>query len=323
MGSGKTFQIVSVVAATHNRAPHLERMLAGLRAQTTPPDEVVITDDGSTDATAAVLERESAREGLAIRVISRSQSAGPATARESAWREASGDLIAFIDDDCVPEEGWIAAGAQASEANPDCFIQGRTEPDPKERGQLGPYSHTIEVTQLDPSFPTCNMFYPRTLLERIGGFDTETFGRAPGGEDCDLAWRAIAAGAEPRFAPEALVHHAVVNLGPIGKLRLAARWTVPMTAYARNHDLRRAAFTHGIFWKDIHYYLFRAALGLALPARWSPIRNWLMYPYLQDIWARGRLQGGGLLLAPFYVLHDLVEIGAVARAGIRERKLML
>jgi GT2 family glycosyltransferase len=166
------------------------------------------------------------------------------------------------------------------------------------------------------------MVYPRELLERVGGFDTETFGREPGGEDCDLAWRAIEAGAVPVFCPEALVHHAVEDLGPLGKLRLAARWTTPMTAYARHRDLRRRTFRFGVFWKQIHWLWFRALLAVLLPTRWHALRAWLAYPYLRDVWARGKL-GGGPLLAPYFVLHDLIEIAAVARAAARTRTPML
>ena len=48
-----------------------------------------------------------------------------------------------------------------------------------------------------------------------------------------------------------------------------------------------------------------------------------MYPYLRQLWARGRRDGGGPLLAPYYALHDLIEMIAVARAAARTRTLML
>ncbi|MGH2951460.1 MAG: glycosyltransferase family 2 protein [Geminicoccales bacterium] len=314
---------VAVVAATHNRDRRLARLLGALRDQERRPDEVIVVDDGSTDGVPAVLAAEVDRGELPLRVIRRERAAGPATAREEGWRAASSDLVAFTDDDCEPQPGWLAATVATAAANPGCFVQGRVEPIPAERSSLGPFSHTIWVRGLDPAFPTCNMTYPRGLLERIGGFDVATFGREPGGEDCDLGWRAIEAGAQPVFAREALVHHAVTNLGPLGKLRLAARWTTPMTAYARHPELRRSEFTFGIFWKAVHWHLCRALLSLLLPPRWHPVRNWLAYPYLQNVWARGRVEGGGLGLAPYFILHDLVEVWAVARAALRTRTPML
>jgi GT2 family glycosyltransferase len=312
---------VAVVIATRNRARHLAELLAALRGQTLAPAEVVIVDDASDDGTAKLLSAQSADRGLRLRVIRRAEPAGPATARDQGWRATGAELIAFTDDDCIPDRDWLAAGVARWEHAPGTFVQGRTQPPPGER--IGPFSRTIEVRGLDLGFNACNIFYPRQLLERIDGFDTESFGREPGGEDADLAWRAIEAGVEPAFAADALVHHAVNDLGPVGKLRVAARWTRPMRAYAMHRDLRRAHFTHLVFWKDVHWWLFRAVLALALPTRWHPVRAWLMYPYLRNIWARGRVFGGGPLLAPYFVLHDLVEVYAVARAAVQTRTPML
>ena len=96
-----------------------------------------------------------------------------------------------------------------------------------------------------------------------------------------------------------------------------------MTAYARHRELRRRSFRFGIFWKEVHWLLFRALIALVLPTRWHALRAWLAYPYLRDLWARGKVEGGGPLLAPYFVLHDLVEVTAVARASVRTRVPML
>lgn len=317
--------IASVVVATRNRQDRLDRLMKALSQQSLGPAsfEVIVVDDASGDGTARILDRWCARSPFRMSSICLERHSGPATARNAGWRAARAPLIAFTDDDCEPSPAWLKAGVEALQADPGAFAQGPTEPLPSELDSFGPFSHTISVRELDASFPTCNVLYRRDLLERLGGFD-ESFPGA-GGEDCDLAWRAKSAGARPVFVPGALVHHAVVNLGPLGKLRRAASWTSAMTAYARHKELRRAVFVHGIFWKRIHYMLACAIAGALLPSRprWSPLRNWLMYPYLQDVWARGRLWGGGLFLAPYYVLHDVIEMLAVARASIRHRKLML
>jgi glycosyltransferase involved in cell wall biosynthesis len=314
---------VAVVVATHNRPRRLGQMLEALRAQDRRPDEVVVVDDGSGPETAAMLAAELARADLPLAVLRRERAGGPATARDEGWRATRSDLIAFTDDDCAPAPGWLAELEREALANPGRFVQGRTLPNPDELDDLGPFSRSIWVRELDPAFQTCNIAYSRELLERIDGFDTATFGREPGGEDCDLGWRAIEAGSQPVFAPGALVFHAVDDVGAMGKLRVAARWSTPMTAYARHPELRRSTFRFGIFWKDIHWLAFRALIGFCLPNRFHALRNWLIYPYLQDVWARGRLEGGGPLLAPYYVLHDAVEIAAVARGGARNRTLML
>jgi glycosyltransferase involved in cell wall biosynthesis len=314
---------VAVVVATHNRSERLRRLLEALERQTANGFEVVIVDDGSTDDTQGILRDWEAANRLHLRSLRLERSAGPATARNAGWRASDAELIAFTDDDCEPAPGWIEAGVEGLESDPTAFVQGPTAPPPDELANFGSFSHTIEVRGLDPAFPTCNMFYRRDLLERVGGFD-ESFPGA-GGEDCDLAWRAKAAGAHAVFAPDAVMHHPVVDLGAIGKLRRAASWTSAMAAYARHDELRRTSFIHGIFWKEIHYQLARASLGLLLMRRRRliPLGAWLMYPYLQDVWARCKLWGGGPLLAPYYLLHDVIETLAVARASVRHRKLML
>jgi GT2 family glycosyltransferase len=316
---------VAVAVSTHERAGRLERMLEALRRQTLDKAEfeVVVFDDGSRDGTRAVLDAEAARGELNLVAIHGDSPAGPATGREEAWRAASAAVIAFTDDDCEPAPAWLEEGMAALERNPGGFIQGRTEPNPGEADRLGPFTRTIEVTSADPNFHTCNIFYPRELLERIGGFDTDSFGRSPGGEDADLAWRAIGAGAPPEFADAALVHHAVNELGPAGKLRVAARWSTPMKAYAMHPELRRRVFTHGIFWKREHYWLARALLAAVLPRRWAALRLALALPYLRSLPARGREHGRPLSLVPYFLAHDLVELITVARGAVRYRTPML
>lgn len=316
---------VSVVVATYNRRARVEELLAALAEQTLPTSgfEVVIVDDASHDGTEGALAEEAGRGRIRLRAIRRHRRSGPAGAREDGWRVASGDVIAFTDDDCVPQPGWLVAGLEAVEANPGAIVQGRTEPAPWERGDMGPFSRTIDVPALDPAFQTCNVFYPRALLERVGGFDTEAFGRAPGGEDSDLAWRAIESGAGGVFARDALVYHAVNQLGPVGGLRVAARWTTPMLAYVRHAELRRAAFVKGVFWKGSHYLLVRLLIAVALPRRLRWLGGWLAFPYLRAAAQRARASGASWLLVPYIALHDLVELVAVLRAAIRYRRPML
>jgi glycosyltransferase involved in cell wall biosynthesis len=317
----------SVVVATHDRAARLGALLAALRAQTLPAErfEVIVVDDGSGDETAAVLERETGRGGLQLRTLRLEPSRGRAAARQRGWHEAGAPVVAFTDDDCEPSRDWLAAGLAACTRHPGAIVQGRTEPIAAELEQCGPwrrpFTRTIRVPALDPGFATCNVFYPRALLERIGGFDVEAYGRVHGGEDSDLAWRAIATGARAAFAPDALVRHAVNRLGPLGKLRFAAGWE--LRAYADHPGLRRAHFSHLVFWKPSHYLLARALLGLALPRRARWLAPWLVTPYLRHLLDRGRVEGGGPLLAPYFALHDLVEMATVARAALRYRTLML
>ena len=205
---------IAVVAATHNRPERLGQLLDSLREQTIPADEfeVVIVDDASGPETNAVLQEQVARGGLNLTTLRFDVSQGPGAARNLGWETARGALIAFTDDDCVVTPRWLEVALKCAEAHPGCFIQGPTTPIPAEADGYNAFSHSVFVEKLGPSFETCNIVYPRALLEQYGGFDHESF-TMPGGEDTDLAWRLLEAGVEAVFAPEMTAHHAVSQIG--------------------------------------------------------------------------------------------------------------
>lgn len=312
----------AVVFATHNRAARLEALLDSLADQDFPaPFEVVAVDDGSSDGTPEILAAERERGRLSLTVLRHDRARGPAAARNAGWRAANAALVAFTDDDCTASPQWLSSGVRALLDSPGAFVQGRTDPAPEELGNEGPFSRTLRVHDLGPYFQTCNVFYPRDVLVGVEGFDEQTF-TVPGGEDADLAWRAIESGSSPVFAPSAQIFHAVSRLGPIGKLRVAWRWSETMRIFARHRELR-GQLTHGIFWKGSHYLLCRALVALALPRRAQPVRMWLARPYLLHLLDRGRHEGGGPALAPYYLLHDLVELAAALRGAVRYRTPVL
>ena len=313
---------VSVVVATRDRPDRLGRLLAALERQREVDFELIVVDDCSGPATRELLVRAGSGSPPP-RVIRLNVNRGPAAAREAGWRAAAAPVIAFTDDDCRPDPDWLRRGLEALARSPGAVVQGRTVPDPADEDNRGPFARTIDVSAPDGAFQTCNVLYPREVLERVGGFDTNAFGTSPGGEDADLAWRAIAAGAPTEFAADAVVLHEIADLGPAGKLRVAARWTSPMQAYVRHPELRRRHFANRLFWKHSHMWLLRAASALLLRGRARVLAPLLVLPYARSLWARGKLEGGGPAMAPFFVLHDAVETFAVLRAAIRFRSPML
>jgi glycosyltransferase involved in cell wall biosynthesis len=321
---------VSVVVATRNRAQRLRALLRSLAAQTVDRRafEVVVVDDASSDETPSVLTAERDRGELDLTAIRHPEPGGPGGARNRGWLEAKAPIVAFIDDDCVATPGWLEAGLAACRENPGAFVQGRTEAMPEELDQLGLFSYTIRVEKLGPHFETCNILYPREILESQGGFDSEAFPVV--GEDSDFAWRAIEAGARPAFAPDALVHHAVHVLGPLGQLRRAAHWHGSMLVFARHPGMRKAKLTPGVFvrreiyWKPQHRYLLPAAIGAVLPRRVRHLRAILVMPYFRNL-LRWRLPDMGVpaWYAPYVFLIDIVEMTAVLRGALRYRTLVL
>ena len=101
---------VTVVVPTSGRAGYLEVTLDSLSGQrTATPHEVIVVDDGSTDATAEVAER------LGVRAVRHAERRGLNAARNTGLREARGELIAFVDDDVFVPPGWLAALVEGAE----------------------------------------------------------------------------------------------------------------------------------------------------------------------------------------------------------------
>jgi GT2 family glycosyltransferase len=311
---------VTVVVPTHNRPRRLQRLLAALRAQDLSSDafEVVVVDDGSGPATARVLGEEVARNALRLRTVRTRIANGPAAARNAGWPLARAPLIAFTDDDCVPVRGWLTAALETHARSPDSIIQGVTKPDPAEQQKISPFSHTVVQTKLGPNFETCNIFYPRAVLESLGGFD-ESFGRRSAGEDTELAWRALESGCLALLAPGAVVFHAIERLGALRTLRLALRWT-PCVRVLAEHPQTRVMLQRRIFWNVWHYLLWRSVLALFAP-RW--LRRVALTRYALQLRGRGRRLSAGAWSVPFFVLHDVIETWAVLRGAVRYRTLVL
>ncbi|HEV2769247.1 MAG TPA: glycosyltransferase [Solirubrobacteraceae bacterium] len=312
---------VSVVLATHNRAARLERLLGALRAQTLEPGafEVVVVDNASHDATGALLDAAAAAGDLDLRVVRRARAGGAARGRDDGWRTARAPLVAFTDDDCEPRPGWLEALLQASERAPGTLLAGRVEPNPAELEALSPFARTLQVDGAGPWYPTANIAYPRALLEQVGGFDR---GYVLGGEDTDLAWRALDAGARAEYVVDAVVDHAVWDLGPWGALRLPLRWSDGVRLLADHPARRREVLLWGLFWKEAHRDLLLGALGLALARRLPPLLL-LGLPWLAGARRRLFLSRGSARHVPWLVAHDAVECFAVARGALRHRVAVL
>jgi cellulose synthase/poly-beta-1,6-N-acetylglucosamine synthase-like glycosyltransferase len=113
---------ISLVIRTHNEAPRLKLVLASLRQE--PAFEVVVTDDGSTDDTASVLEQW--QHKLPLRVIRHATAKGRSEASNAAARAARGDVLLFLDGDNIVAPGCIAAHAAAHALIPNLIGRGET-----------------------------------------------------------------------------------------------------------------------------------------------------------------------------------------------------
>jgi GT2 family glycosyltransferase len=276
--------------------------------------DVVVVADGATPEVLAVLDR------APVRVVRLDPGRGPAAARNAGWRAAAAGVIAFTDDDCVPAPGWAAALEAAAGAAQDVIVQGPVEPLPAERDRIGPFARTLWVREGDGFFQTANVAYPRVLLARLGGFD-EGFSR-PAGEDTDLALRALEAGATVRWAPDALVWHAVHEPGWRGLVRDAPRWGTAVRLVARHPGLR-ARFHHRWFWKRSHEALLLAAGGALLARRTRGRSLAATLPWLLVHRTEHPDRGSLARALPAHLAVDAAEVAALARGSLEARTLLL
>ncbi len=93
---------VSVVVCAYNEERYITRLLRSLHAQTLPPAEVIVVDDGSTDETVA-------RSRTAGATVMKVEHAGPAAGRNAGAKLATGDILVFVDGDMACAPGFLAA----------------------------------------------------------------------------------------------------------------------------------------------------------------------------------------------------------------------
>jgi len=310
---------ISVVVATRNRAQRLQALLESIRAQRGVAAELVVVDDGSDDGTPDLL-RSWSDVKVELQTIRHPRSRGPAAARNAGWRASGAPLIVFVDDDVTADPDWLAALVSAHREHPEAFIQGRVEPDRGELERARVYWTSRAVHESGPWYPSCNIAYPRALLERLAGFDESYLN--PAGEDTDLAWRALELGVPDAFAEDALVHHAVHSLGVVGLVRDARRWGDMVRVVKRHPGIRRH-FVRRVFWVPTHERAFVLAAGLLFARRTRGASLLLALPYFELYRHHHSSLPRALVSLPGHLVGDLAQIASLARASARHRTLVL
>jgi GT2 family glycosyltransferase len=211
----------SVVIPTLGRIEQLHGCLAALARLDYPRDrfEVVIADDRGGDAVSEAVTRWEPELGATV--VSTGGGAGAAAARNAGISAAEGRLIAFTDDDCAPEPGWLGSLERELDRHPGSAVGGRVV-----NGARGACAEGSQVVldathahfNRDPAgpafFATSNLAFPAEGLRAVGGFD-ESFFYA---EDRELCERWRQRGRSFAFAPDAVVRH-MRELTPLGLWR--------------------------------------------------------------------------------------------------------
>jgi glycosyltransferase involved in cell wall biosynthesis len=200
----------SVIVPTRNRPTALGRCLESLAHVDYPRDqyEVLVVDDGGTISPRAVVDAVSG--DVRVRLLTRAH-AGPAAARNAGAAEAAHPFLAFIDDDCRADAGWLAALARVLSANAGRMVGGRVinalahNPFADASQTLISYLYDYFNRDTPRFFCSNNLAADRATFLAVGGFDA-SFPFAAG-EDRDLCDRWHFAHHPMCYAPDALVYH--------------------------------------------------------------------------------------------------------------------
>lgn len=184
--------LVSVIMAAYNAAEHIGEALESVLAQQWRPLEVVVVDDGSTDATAEIVR------GYSEVVYVQQENQGPSAARNSAVEHSSGDFVANFDsDDLLPptrigdQVGYLLAHPEVG------AVFGRQEwlNAPEWMARDSVYGDVDGI-------PLSSVMFRRNVFFELGGYDTSFVH----GEDMDLLVRMRERGIEYRVMPEIVLY---------------------------------------------------------------------------------------------------------------------
>ncbi len=206
---------ITLVICTRDRArrladtlPHLARLHAGDSC------EIIFVDNGSSDTTREVLSAFVGSSGMNARVVEE-PTVGLSVARNTGWRQAAGDVIAFTDDDCYPSPDYVEQLRVCFGEADLSYLGGRVL-----LFDRNDFPITIKVSEVREELPPrsflpagvvhgANLAVRRDVLEIVGGFD-ERLGigsRLESAEDIDLVARASAAGFHGAYDPRPVVFH--------------------------------------------------------------------------------------------------------------------
>jgi len=269
---------ISVVVATFNGARTVRETLEGLMRLEYPDYEVILVNDGSTDETATIAGEYD------VRLIS-TPNMGLSNARNLGWKAATGEIVAYIDDDAWPDPHWLhylayrfMTGDWVGVGGPNIAPPGDgMVADCVANAPGGPVHVLVSDTEAE-HIPGCNMAFRREALAAIDGFDNRY---RVAGDDVDVCWRLQERG------------------GRIGFHAAAMDW------HHRRNEI-------GTYWRQQKGYgKAEALLEEKWPERYSPVGHltWSGRLYgrgfaLPITFGRARIYGGVWGTAGFQSLYD-------------------
>lgn len=300
---------VSLVVPVRNAVRTLDACLASLAQLEPRPIEIVLVDNGSTDASPERLHAFARTTSSPPITVVTEPRPGVTFARNAGVRASRGDIIAFTDSDCAVDRAWLSYLMKPFSDDRVGAVAGRIVAAPSRNTyELFCGLYTLQSpaagrmhdrwTPYEGGFPTANLAVRRAILDQVGGFDERI---AVSGEDYDLCARIYQQGWTIAYTPEAIVqHHHRTTLGGV----------------------TRQSFGYGLG----HAYLLRRhgppALWITLPGTQAPLRVPLFRAWIDLASADKKVMAlalCGLLYQPAWLLLPLYALWIVAATTRRAR----
>ena len=278
--AAETSPRISVIVCTRNGSATLRPCLTALGTQTRPAHEVLVIDDGSIDDTPDIT-----RSFPFVRLV-RQEHAGLGAARNRGAHEASGEILAYTDDDCIPDDDWLLRLGAAYD-NPMWVAAGgpNIPPPPRTTTEAvvatapGAPIHVLLNDEEAEHLPGCNFSVRKDALLRIGGFHHDF---TTAGDDVDICWRLRAAKGKLRFVPAAMVwHHRRISVR--GYLRQQSGYGAAEALLMKHHPSHFGPLG-GARWRGA---IYGDGLGLRDPAEGSIYHGPFGFAPFQAIYPHG------------------------------------
>jgi glycosyltransferase involved in cell wall biosynthesis len=198
--------LISVVIPTYKRTELLNRCIKALLVQRFDKSqfEIIVVSDGPDAETQNIINNWAGYEYPMISFLPLPQKKGPAAARNHGWKNALGQIIAFTDDDCIPDSHWLSEIAKHCHPEEDVAITGKVVVPLS----ADPTDYELNTSHLQTAdFITANCACTKKALEKSGGFD-ERFSMA-WREDSDLHFKLMSNDIPIKKVKAAIITHPV------------------------------------------------------------------------------------------------------------------
>ena len=196
---------VSVIVPAYNDEKNIAALIELLLAQDYPKEllEIIIVDNNSTDQTRDIAA------GYPVRMLQENQIQSSYAARNTGLKEATGQIIAFTDSDCLPDSRWVAEGVAALNKNAADLAGGRVSFTYSQKKTAAEIYDSVSSMQIEANIrdrsvaKTANLFVKSIVFDEVGIFPAHF---KSGG---DVHWTAMATtnGKKLVYAPAAIIHH--------------------------------------------------------------------------------------------------------------------